>query len=99
MITPNENNDSEPKFELGQAVATPAAIEALESSGESPDSFIRRHHTGDWGDVCDDDALANEEALHVGFRIFSVYHTAKGVKLYITEQDRSSTCILLPEDY
>jgi hypothetical protein len=75
-------------------------LAALEESGESAGSFIRRHHTGDWGDVCADDAEANREAHQVGFRIFSVYHTAKGVKIYvITEQDRSSTCILLPEEY
>ena len=98
MIAPSNNN--EPKFDLGQVVATPAAIQALEESGESADTFIRRHHTGDWGDVCKDDAEANEEALQVAFRIFSVYHTANGVKLYvITEQDRSSTTILLASDY
>ena len=98
MIAPIQPN--EPKFELGRVVATPEAIDALEASGESPDSFISRHHTGDWGDVCADDAEANEEALQVGFRIFSVYHTAKKVKLYvITEQDRSSTCLLLASNY
>ncbi|APZ93343.1 hypothetical protein [Fuerstiella marisgermanici] len=100
MIAPNKNNDNDPKFELGQVVATPGAIEALEESGETADTFIHRHHTGDWGDVCADDALANEEALQVGFRILSVYHTSKSVKLYvITEEDRSSTCLLLATDY
>jgi hypothetical protein len=42
----------------------------------------------------------NDAALSEGTHIFSVYHTARGVKLWvITEADRSSTCLLLPEDY
>ena len=35
-----------------------------------------------------------------GSRLFSVYHSADGVKFYvITEGDRSATTVLLPEDY
>lgn len=35
-----------------------------------------------------------------GARIFSVYRTLEGVKVWvITEADRSSTCILLPDEY
>lgn len=98
MIAPN--NPNEPKFELGQVCATPGALEALEESGEAADTFILRHHTGDWGDVCEDDAEANEKALQVALRIFSVYHTKDGVKLYvISEADRSTTTILLASDY
>ncbi len=93
-------NNGTPKFFLGKVVATFGALEALEESGESASTFIHRHHGGDWGDVCEDDAEANEEALQVALRIFSVYHTSKGVKLYvITEADRSVTTILLASDY
>ena len=98
MITPMKLN--KPKFELGQVVATPGALAALEQSNESAATFISQHHTGCWGDVCEEDAAANEQALIDGERILSVYHTSKGEKLYvITEADRSSTCILLPEEY
>ena len=42
----------------------------------------------------------NEEALKAGARIFSVYRLSDGAKVWIiTEADRSSTCILLPEEY
>ena len=98
MITPMKKH--EPRFQLGRCVSTPGALAALEESGELPAKFIRQHHAGCWGDVCEDDAVANEQALGNGERILSVYHTAKGAKLYvITEADRSSTCILLPEEY
>lgn len=91
---------NEPKFSLGKCVATPGALEKLAESGESAAKFIRQHHAGCWGDVCDDDAAANEQALEDGERILSVYHTAKGEKLYvITEADRSSTCLLRSDEY
>lgn len=98
MIAPSNKN--EPKFDLGRVVATPGALAALEESGESASKFLRRHQFGDWGDVDADDAEANEEALQVALRIFSVYHTSLGQKLYvITEADRSSTCVLRSEEY
>ncbi|WP_166820074.1 hypothetical protein [Thalassoroseus pseudoceratinae] len=92
---------AEQLFNLGQIVATPGALETLEGTSETPLDFIRRHAAGDWGDVCKEDAEANNEALWNGERIFSVYHTKIGrQKLYcITEADRNSTCLLLPDEY
>lgn len=88
------------KFPLGQIDSTPAALEALNDSGQSPSFFLNRHVSGDWGDVCEDDKAANDDALLHGDRILSAYRTAKGIKIWvITEADRSSTCILLPEEY
>jgi hypothetical protein len=88
------------KFLLGQTVATPAALEALTDARQEPSEFFHRHAVGDWGDCDPEDAAANDAAVVDGDRIFSVYHTKRGVKLWvITEADRSSTCLLLPEDY
>jgi hypothetical protein len=87
-------------FELGQLVATPGALAALEESGEQPGSFISRHVAGDWGDLSDDDRKENEFSLVHGFRLLSSYRLRNGVKLWvITEADRSSTTLLLPEEY
>ena len=61
---------------------------------------VNRHYVGDWGDVCNEDYQANEEALAEGGRLFSVYHDRAGVKFWIiTESDRSVTTVLLPDDY
>lgn len=88
------------KFPLGQVVATPAALDALRDSGQGAHEFLVRHNNGDWGECDKEDAEANEQALKDGGRIFSVYHTRKKVKIWIiTEADRSSTCVLLPDDY
>ena len=89
-----------PKFELGQVVATPGALEALEEAGQSPGFFLEMHAAGNWGEIPEEDKRANDEALVDGSRILSAYRTLKGVKLWvITEADRSSTCCLLPSEY
>jgi len=90
-----------PKFDLGHIVATPGALEALEESGQSPSVFLDRHVQGDWGEVCEEDRLLNDQSVIDGSRILSAYRTLKGsTKLWvITEADRSSTCVLLPSEY
>jgi len=89
-----------PLFSLGQCVATPGALAALEEAGQTPADFLNRHVHGDWGTVHPADKGLNEQAMRDGDRIFSVYATAKGIKLWvIREADRASTCILLPAEY
>lgn len=91
---------TKPKFPLGKLVATPGALEALAETGQSPIEFLKRHVNGDWGDCCEEDRETNEDALRYSARLLSVYRTSKGVKIWvITEADRSSTCVLLPEEY
>ena len=89
------------RFNPGKAVATPGALAALEASGESLFDYIARHLSGDWGDIDAHDRTENQLSLEQGFRLMSVYTLSiTGVKIWvITEADRSSTCILLPEEY
>lgn len=88
-----------PLFPLGQVVATPGALEHCAKNNVSPLTLIERHHRGDWGDLCDDDRAANENALFAGGRLLSAYRV--GVeKLYcITEWDRSATTLLVAREY
>jgi hypothetical protein len=98
-----------PRFELGQLCYTPGAQKVMQHYHVSPFQLIARHVTGDWGDICSEDAQTNEQALQDGSRIFSVYvlppplsegETLSAVKVWIiTEADRSVTTILLPEEY
>lgn len=91
---------SSSRFPLGDIVATPGALTDLEENGLSPLTLLSRHAMGDWGNVDDHDAKANEAALAHGGRILSAYEIAPGVRLWaITEADRSSTCLLRREDY
>jgi hypothetical protein len=90
----------QPLFSLGQVVATPGALVALEKAGQGPLDLLSRHVHGDWGDLCEEDRRENQFSLERGFRLLSSYRTLTDVKLYvITEADRSVTTILLPEEY
>lgn len=88
------------RFRPGQVVMTPGASDALAQSNEHPLNYLRRHLMGDWGEVCEEDARSNEEALDEGLRVLSAYRTKQDIKLWvITEADRSVTTLLLPEEY
>jgi hypothetical protein len=87
-------------FPPGVVVATPAALEALQEAREDPSAYLRRHLSGDWGDLDEFDKLQNESALENDYRILSAYTLGSGTRIWIiTEADRSSTCLLLPSDY
>jgi hypothetical protein len=87
-------------FAMGQIVATPGALMALEEAGQLPQEFLHRHAAGEWGDLDEHDRRANDQALRGGGRLLSAYITKNGTKIWIiTEWDRSVTTILLPSEY
>lgn len=99
------NTIHQPKFDMGQILATPGALEALRESGQTPGFFIRRHVQGDWGETGEEDKQLNDQSLIDGSRLLSAYKTLKGRRLWIiteAEDDqkrRSATTVLLPEEY
>ena len=85
---------------LGTVVATPGALEAFKTANEIPLQLLIRHSRGDWGDVCEEDRAANDEAVREGYRVLSSYKLSNGEKIWIiTEWDRSVTTLLLPSEY
>ncbi len=85
-----------PRFPLGQTVATPGVL----ALGIDLNCYLLRHHCGDWGNLGKEDKQANQDALEHGDRIFSSYILPSGHKIFIiTEWDRSSTCVMLSEEY
>ncbi len=93
-------NETAILFPLGNVYLTVGAKEALEESNQLPNEFLAKHQKGEWGIICEDDKKENNLLVKEGFRILSAYKTAGDVKLWvITETDRSSTTILLPDDY
>jgi len=95
-----QQTKQQPLFSLGQIVATPGALAALEKTGQTPLEFLARHVRGEWGDLCEEDKRENAFSLERGFRLLSSYQTKADTKLYvITEADRNVTTILLPEEY
>lgn len=85
-------------FSLGRLLSTPGAQDTL-----APDDVLRclgQHAQGDWGDCGAEDWAANDSALNRFERLFSVYHDCHGTRFWIiTEADRSSTMVLLPDEY
>ncbi len=89
-----------PWFDLGRLVATGGALAALEKTRQNAVEFLARHVTGDWGELPVEDRAENSLSLQHGFRLLSSCRTAAGDKLWvITEADRSSTTLLLPDEY
>src|SRR5215471_14422476 len=102
MLTESNTNQRPTfaRFPLGQTYMTPGAEEALMMAGQTGIEFLRRHVSGDFGEITDEDIRENELSLLEGFRILSTYRTSRGDKLWIiTEPDRSSTTILTPDEY
>ena len=100
-----ENTTTAPKFSIGQLLATPGALAALATAGQTADQLLSRHFRGDWGDVCQEDREANDASLIDGSRILSAYHLKSKVKVWIITEaadddgNRAATTLLLPEEY
>jgi len=95
-----------PLFQLGQIVATPGALEALQMAGQTPSQLLDRHVVGDWGIVSEEDKEANDLAVRDGSRIMSAYLLKDGTtKVWIIteavgdDDNRAATTLLLPEEY
>lgn len=92
------------KFKLGQVVMTPGAQAALKQTDfnevDEVSALLARHVSGDWGEVGAEDSKENDFSVVNGFRILSAYTIRSGVKVWlITENDRSVTTLLLPNEY
>lgn len=102
---PSMTANGKPKFHLGQIVATPGALDALQQSGQAPKFFLSKHIRGDWGEVCPDDARLNDLALIDGSRLLSAYRTLKGERLWVITEaadedgNRLTTTLLKPSEY
>lgn len=87
-------------FPLGQIVATPGALAALETAGQDARELLRRHVSGDWGALSEDDRKENDFSVTRSLRILSAYQLTTSERLWIiTEADRSVTTLLLPSEY
>ncbi len=88
-----------PLFSLGRLVMT-RGIKSLIGTQEyllSP--FLNKHSKGEWGNICEEDKEANNDALLHGGSLLSSY-TYENTEIWIiTEYDRSVTTVLLPDEY
>jgi hypothetical protein len=90
---------------LGQVVVTTNLWSTLVDHAEEVAilrdiaEILERHRNGDWGELGEEDKVANDEAVVEGGRLLSSYSLHDRIVWVITEADRSVTTVLLPEDY
>jgi hypothetical protein len=62
---------------------------------------LRRHLSGDWGDLPEGDRDLNNAALVNGDRLFSVYPApgTEGRVVIVTEGDRRMSLMMFPAEY
>lgn len=85
------------RFPLGRFVMTANAAKRL--TPRQINEALRRHESGDWGDLAAEDREENDRSLQAGGRLFSAYGAGDNRFWVITEADRSVTTVLLPQDY
>jgi hypothetical protein len=86
-------------FKLGEVVATPGVLQLCEAHAVNPLLLLGRHSSCDWGNLDAADVAANVHAVQHDLRILSSYIVGSAKVWVITEADRSSTCLLLPDEY
>ena len=102
---------SKTRFRLGQVLATPGALDALEAAGQDGRQYLKRHQSGDWGEVCPEDyqcqsrAVANEQfrakpgsakqLRRSCQRLMSAYALPTGAKLWVITEADRSITTVL----
>ena len=88
-----------PRFAMGRVTITSAALATLQEHQHLIMEMLNRHCQGDWGDVCEEDAELNNDAVKYGGRLLSSYLIGDEKLWIITEADRSATTLLMADEY
>ncbi|MGA8134082.1 MAG: hypothetical protein WCA48_08010 [Pseudomonas gingeri] len=89
-------------FETGRLLATRGVRKLEEEGALNALPYLMRHWVCDWGEVEEEEKLANFQALRNGTRLFSTYDIDAGDETELcicTAADRSYTLLLLPIEY
>lgn len=65
-------------FPFGMVVMTTGAASLLQKHRVGALELIKRHQSGDWGELCPEDCKLNDDAVKYGERILSAYHLGIG---------------------
>lgn len=93
------------KFGIGKLYMTRGVYEKVKTDLDFQnfvDSSFARFVSCDWGDMCNEDKILNDDAVKYNDgRIHGAYLSEKlNIKIWIiTEADRSATTILFPSEY
>lgn len=86
---------------LGTIVVSPLARQELARVGQDPMAYVCRHARGDWGSALSVyEMAANDNSFENGGGILSAYYYTRWEVLWvITQGDRMTTMVLLPQEY
>jgi hypothetical protein len=85
------------RFDGGRLIITAPAEKLMQRHGIDPHQLLQRHCSGDWGDQSDEDKKAWDRALENGFSLMSVYKVGSEEVWLMTDVERFTTTILVPE--
>lgn len=91
------------RIKLGQVYGTKRVMQLIPE--EALAMYLTRHLFCDWGDVCDEDQRANEQALETGDRLLSAYVVPDVGRIYIItdaendECERVSSTVMFCDEY
>lgn len=92
-----------PKFNAGRLLFTRGVNDIVAENTDFArfvTTSLKRHLTGDWGELPEEDKKENEFSLDKELRLFSAYENDNLPKIWIiTEADRSATTVLFPSEY
>ena len=86
-------------FRLGKCAMTHTAQSYLAECSLNPEVLLRRHVSGDWGDIPEEDGMVNEESIKSGDKILSGYVICGNMVYVLTIQSperERRTVIALP---
>ncbi len=84
------------RFPLGEVLATPRALEALNAARITLDELLDRHLAGDWGDISPAQRRVNDAGISAFCNLASAYVLPDGQRLTIfTRGDRTHTLVHL----
>ena len=89
------------QFELGEIIVKDSVLMLVEANAQPEGIYLllERHRNCDWGELCAEGKAKNDEATQSDGRIFSSYVYGKEQVWIITAKDRSTTTVLLIDDY
>ncbi len=92
-----DEGDARVLFSLGRTIVSDAANETV--GWLDIKRAVRRHGSGDWGEVWSERKKENDSAVHEGGEVFSIYLSASNIRFcVITDLDRRRTRVVLAEE-
>lgn len=87
------------RFSLGRVLITPGAATTIDDTEIR--TALRRHQSGDWGNLDSREKECNEQVLRCGGWLLSAYDVpaSGGRFLIITQPDRMITTVMVPNEF